>query len=901
MGYYRQIGDTMRPPFDLSVSRRGFLQAAAVPALPARARTDAPDPGAALQLDARWIWYPERRTLPSTFVFFRKAFDLAAPPAGKAPGWVTASSRYKLFVNGRFLGRGPAPSDPRTYDIDPVDLAPHLHAGRNVIAGLVCYFGGGDGTSVPVTPVGGGANPGFLFQADIPDQSGQSLHLASDASWKCLRAPCWPAGQYQRWFLRALQEEFDARLYPAGWDRPEFDDRSWRGVRVSPLPPGRPNLVELPKEGWHPEWRLTPRSIPPMQEEPVAPARICSAGWVRWNVPPEEYFQSFTDDAFLETPTDGVFLARPSGSLFPFRLAQAPGQSAIVTFEFREEVVGHPFVRLRAPSGTVVEILYVEAQDPSKLLLRTAPSFGQWVRLTAGEGETAFETFDYDALRFLQLAVRNAAGPVEILDAGVRRRTYPYPHRPDLATSDATLNRALACGLNTHLNTSQDTIVDNVTRERQQYAGDLDHAKLASYYAFGEYAQPARMLRTFSQGQNDEGWFMDSWPAWDRCERLWQKHLHLTVWGPLIDHALELVIATAKYHLFTGDRKLIAELYPRFLNFDRFLESHLGSDGLLPVTGYVWNSVWLDHRGWKAERDKTAALNIYYAGYLKEGLARLAEWMGDGRRAEAARRRAAQTIARVRAAYWSPRHRLFLDNLPHASADGELRAHDRTCSMALLYGAVPDGEEGPTLDLLAALPTRSSGPIFHLEKPRLEMGFSYPLNACWRLWALSRFSRSDAVVRDLRERWGSMRSLILNNTFSEDWEPKYSDTGNVWCQNGPVVIYTLYGDILGIRPTAPGFLEFDVRPQPGGLEWIEGTVHSPAGPIHLRCESRGPRLLLKLSSPPGLRPSIVLPAPARLQNAPAGAAVEPGPAPNTRRWRFPAPAAPQSWELVSES
>ena len=53
------------------------------------------------------------------------------------------------------------------------------------------------------------------------------------------------------------------------------------------------------------------------------------------------------------------------------------------------------------------------------------------------------------------------------------------------------------------------------------------------------------MIRTYAQGQNKEGWFKDCWPAWDRCERLWQKSLGLTQWGPILDHGVNFVIATA--------------------------------------------------------------------------------------------------------------------------------------------------------------------------------------------------------------------------------------------------------------------------------------------------------------------------------------------------------------------
>ncbi len=48
---------------------------------------------------AKWIWLPSQRTLPNSFVLFRKEVDLPTAPT-RADGWIAADSRYKLTVNG---------------------------------------------------------------------------------------------------------------------------------------------------------------------------------------------------------------------------------------------------------------------------------------------------------------------------------------------------------------------------------------------------------------------------------------------------------------------------------------------------------------------------------------------------------------------------------------------------------------------------------------------------------------------------------------------------------------------------------------------------------------------------------------------------------------------------------
>ena len=56
-----------------------------------------PDTGVPHRLDlspARWIWFPSGRTLPNTFVLFRRELSIGAAPA-RALGWITADSRYR--------------------------------------------------------------------------------------------------------------------------------------------------------------------------------------------------------------------------------------------------------------------------------------------------------------------------------------------------------------------------------------------------------------------------------------------------------------------------------------------------------------------------------------------------------------------------------------------------------------------------------------------------------------------------------------------------------------------------------------------------------------------------------------------------------------------------------------
>src|SRR4029079_11567114 len=123
---------------------------------------------------ASWIWFPSRRTLANTFVLFRRELTLASVPV-RAAGWITADSRYRLTVNGARVQWGPAPCDPRQVDVDPVDLAPYLRAGPNVLGVEVLYYGVGEGTWFA-------GKPGLLCRFEIEHGGRRVEQIVSDES-----------------------------------------------------------------------------------------------------------------------------------------------------------------------------------------------------------------------------------------------------------------------------------------------------------------------------------------------------------------------------------------------------------------------------------------------------------------------------------------------------------------------------------------------------------------------------------------------------------------------------------------------------------------------------------------------------------------------------------------------
>ena len=210
--------------------------------------------------------------LPDAHALFRKQFTLAEAPE-RAPARVTADSRYLLYCNGQEVYRGPIRSQPRRMVYDLFDLAPYLKAGENILAIYVKYYGSANAFWMPA-PGGFGAihGPQLVFEANL----GQAW-LVTDATWKAHKSTAWAEDWRGGKKLSILHdivplEVFDARQFPAGWERPGFDDSAWGNAFVisgasftGPIPPQPPTTPYGP---------LHPRPIARLSRERRDPVSV---------------------------------------------------------------------------------------------------------------------------------------------------------------------------------------------------------------------------------------------------------------------------------------------------------------------------------------------------------------------------------------------------------------------------------------------------------------------------------------------------------------------------------------------------------------------------------------------------------------------------------------------------
>ena len=123
------------------------------------------------------------------------------------------------------------------------------------------------------------------------------------------------------------------------------------------------------------------------------------------------------------------------------------------------------------------------------------------------------------------------------------------------------------------------------------------------------------------------------------------------------------------------------------------------------------------------------------------------------------------------------------------------------------------------------------------------MKISTPYMRFYELEALCVLGEQEQVMKEMKEYWGGM----IREGATTFWE-KYNPTdkgaehlamygrpyGKSLCHAwGASPIYLLGKYYLGIQPVKAGYSEFSITPVLGGLKWMEGTVPTPNGEIHL--------------------------------------------------------------------
>lgn len=202
-----------------------------------------------LKANCCWISNPAEQRL--THVYFRREISLDAVPE-KAEIHLFANTIYQLFVNGRFIGTGPARSYPEFPEYDTYELQDFLQPGTNVIAVNVAHHG--------IATFHHLLAPGFFTAVG---QIG-NIDLDSPGDWQCRESNGYHKNPHRFSFAIGPVQTFDAGKEDGDWKHAGSPSGNWQApVKVK---------IQEPLN-------FVPRSIPHLTNNEILPEKLLSANY----------------------------------------------------------------------------------------------------------------------------------------------------------------------------------------------------------------------------------------------------------------------------------------------------------------------------------------------------------------------------------------------------------------------------------------------------------------------------------------------------------------------------------------------------------------------------------------------------------------------------------------------
>lgn len=162
-----------------------------------------------------------KNNVQNKHILFRKKFTLST--FKKAIINISADDYYKLYVNGKFAGMGPAPAYTFHYYYDEIDITDLLVEGENTIA-IHTYYQG----LVNRVWVSGDMRHGLILDLDIDGKT----FLSSDDSFCTMEhsayVNCGVCG-YDTQFL----ENYNSNSLEVGFEQASFDDSLWEKAVIT--------------------------------------------------------------------------------------------------------------------------------------------------------------------------------------------------------------------------------------------------------------------------------------------------------------------------------------------------------------------------------------------------------------------------------------------------------------------------------------------------------------------------------------------------------------------------------------------------------------------------------------------------------------------------------------------
>lgn len=390
-------------------------------------------------------------TYDNTYVYFRASVVLGDKLPKDVRIEISAYSEYQLFLNGEYIGRGPAPCSYKYPLFDVWDVADKLVTGRNVIA-AICYFDSRHYQSWWIDPAKNPVKPGLFFCLREQSGSKKEIILQSGPGVKARASDAWLRNTPRISLVNGFIEVFDDAKKIGDFAEPDYDDSEWEEcVQTFAIPSAQMN---------------------PRETLPLAVERE-------------------SDYICLDTSELGGRV-----SVLPGKIvlnAIAPDSCPSVVLDFGRVSTGYPRFRLRSSGSGVVTMYFGETLNMKPMN-----------RLIFSPQTAEYASFGRRAFRYLKLELTRSDFPVSITDLSLDRMVYPA-HKRGSFQCDGILGRIWETSEYTLELSMQHHYEDSLWRERNLWLGDAYVCMLANYYTKADYGYDKKCLKQMAALQNPDG------------------------------------------------------------------------------------------------------------------------------------------------------------------------------------------------------------------------------------------------------------------------------------------------------------------------------------------------------------------------------------------------------------
>lgn len=388
---------------------------------------------------------------------------------------------------------------------------------------------------------------------------------------------------------------------------------------------------------------------------------------------------------------------------------------------------------------------------------------------------------------------------ITIDNASMLYEYSPVQQRGSFRCSDDEINKIWDVAAYTlHLNT-REFFIDGIKRDRWVWSGDAYQSYLMNYYLYFDSPTVTHTLLAL-RGKD---------PV--------TSHINT-----ILDYTFYWFLGVKDYYQYTGDKSFIARNYPSMQSMMDFCLSRRDSDGL--VQGLTGDWVFIDWADGLSKEGEVSFEQVLFCRSL-ETMAECARIAGDNAGAAKYTQLAADLKAKIFKYYWSgEKHALVHSRINGKPTDNVTRYANM---FSIFFNYLDDAQKQDVKKYV----------LLNNNVPKITT----PYMQFYELESLCAMGEQSYVLKQMKDYWGGMLKLGAT-TFWEEYNPAdtgaqhYAMYGRLYGKSlchawGASPIYLLGKYYLGVKPLSPGYQQYIIEPNLGGLQWMQGSVPTPHGDI----------------------------------------------------------------------